>query len=142
MIISNMLPDRVHANILPEPISGCWLWLGNITAAGYGQISVDRKREYSHRALYREFKGEIPQGLEIDHLCRVKLCCNPQHLEAVTGQVNCQRAQKKDACKWGHPYAIHGALYKRKNRPGPKLSCLACNRIRMNAAYARKVGKA
>lgn len=71
--------------------SGCWVWLGNRTPRGYGQIHVDGATAYVHRAAYEVWIGPIRAGLVIDHLCRNAACFNPAHLEAVPQAVNVQR---------------------------------------------------
>lgn len=74
---------------------GCWVWKGaKWEETNYGQMRIGGKLIRAHRVSYLLFKGEIPAGTEIDHLCRNKLCVNPDHLEAVTHQVNMQRAYK------------------------------------------------
>jgi HNH endonuclease len=67
--------------------SGCWLWTGHITDFGYGDASHRR----AHRALYEVAIGPIPHGFEVDHICRVRHCVKPAHLEAVTGDENRER---------------------------------------------------
>lgn len=88
----------------------CWLWTGFINPAGYGQCYFKKRSGHlAHRALYMIFKGEIPKGFELDHLCRVRHCVNPLHLEVVTGKVNtlrgyglpAQNARKKNCPKCG-----------------------------------------
>lgn len=73
----------------------CWLWLGPQYPNGYGWVSTmrdGRKRsQVAHRFVYKALIGPIPDGLVLDHLCRVPLCCNPDHLEPVTSAVNSQR---------------------------------------------------
>lgn len=70
----------------------CWLWPGAISNIGYGRITSDPGGEtYVHRVVYREIVGQIPTGHEVDHLCRVRACCNPDHLEAVTRKENARR---------------------------------------------------
>lgn len=78
--------------------NGCWIWQGFIGTHGYGQmnvvapIGVKRSRSVlAHRMSYETFVGPIPEGLQIDHLCAVTACANPEHLEPVTAQVNTQR---------------------------------------------------
>ena len=63
----------------PEP--HCWLWLGSLDTAGYGQFRINRKLYLVHRLLYEATHGPIPAGLELDHLCRIRSCVNPAHLE-------------------------------------------------------------
>ena len=92
----NKFPQRLQDKIYIEPNSGCWLWLGSLSN-GYGQTSLYQagKRDITlHRLAYELYKGEIPAGLEIDHLCRIRCCCNPDHLEAVTHLENQIRASE------------------------------------------------
>lgn len=92
-------------------INGCWLWQGAISD-GYGLIGRGKSGKVIsvHRLSYIYHNGEIPKGLQIDHLCRVRHCVNPKHLEAVTHRTNTLRgvgasAQnvKKTHCPQGHP---------------------------------------
>ena len=71
--------------------NGCWIWTNSIHRNGYGRIWMHGKEYLPHRVAYEEFIGPIPEGLDIDHLCRVRICCNPKHLEPATRQVNIQR---------------------------------------------------
>lgn len=113
----------------PPVVSGlCWLWSGQIDAKGYGRVS---KRAYrpvlAHRAVYLALVGPVPEGLELDHLCRVESCVNPAHLEPVTHQVNCARGANSGVethCKKGHLKT--GALDPR----GYGRNCLVCTRAR------------
>src|SRR6266700_441189 len=72
--------------------SGCWMWTG-CTVRGYGQMRLKGQRIYTHRASYMIFKGSIPEGMVIDHLCRTPECINPNHLEAVTNKENLLRGE-------------------------------------------------
>lgn len=104
------LQDRIENNIQVSVDSGCWIWQGGKDRDGYGTMWIGpkptRKRRYVHRMSYEAFIDEIPDGLEIDHLCRVKICCNPDHLEVVTTQENTRRrdvAHQTDRyCRNGH----------------------------------------
>lgn len=89
----------------------CWLWTGYIMPNGYGSQTVLGRSVYAHRYAYELAVGPIPKGLEIDHLCRVRRCVNPAHLEPVTRQVNTLRGTSSAAyyalrtsCELGHPF--------------------------------------
>jgi transcriptional regulator with XRE-family HTH domain len=72
---------------------GCWIWRGRINQAGYGEIKVPGGRRLkAHRATYEHHVGPIPDGLDLDHLCRVRPCVNPAHMEPVTRRENIQRS--------------------------------------------------
>ena len=73
----------------------CWLWTGALRGDGYGKFHVKRKWVYAHRFAYELLVGPIPDGLELDHLCRIRNCVRPSHLEPVTHQENMQRAIDK-----------------------------------------------
>ena len=68
----------------------CWIWRGKIAKTGYGVFC----QHNSHRRSYQLFVGEVPAGLSLDHLCRVRSCCNPFHLEPVTLQENLRRGRE------------------------------------------------
>jgi hypothetical protein len=91
----------------------CWLWTGPLHPLGYARIQVDGERVYVHRYSYELAKGPIPYGLTIDHLCRVRHCVKPNHLEAVTLAENLRRSPtqvttvnaRKDRCIRGHKFS-------------------------------------
>lgn len=70
-----------------------WLWEGRTNSGGYGQISLGFRVFSVHRVVYELIRGEIPDGYVVDHLCRVRHCCNPDHLEAVTPSENTRRGR-------------------------------------------------
>jgi hypothetical protein len=74
-----------------EDENGCWIWQRAINRHGYGHIQIDRKTCAAHRVYYERAKGPIPDGLVIDHICRVRACVNPDHMEAVTVTENTRR---------------------------------------------------
>jgi len=89
----------------------CWVWMGTMWGANYGSFSMKRKRILAHRWAYAHFVGPIPEGFQIDHLCRVTRCVNPAHLEAVTPRENTLRSESPSAkrarqtlCTRGHPF--------------------------------------
>lgn len=104
------LYEEVRAR--PVDSDGCWLYAGKMNAYGYGFITSGRKlRAMAHRAMYETIIGPIPEGLQLDHLCRVTQCINPDHLEPVTPRVNVLRSHsvtsakaRQTHCKRGHPF--------------------------------------
>ncbi len=95
------LPPRFWAKVNREgPIPAhrpdlgpCWVWTASRGTNGYGHWGVGRRTVYAHRSAYEALVGFIEPGMEIDHLCRVRACCNPSHLEPVTHQTNCVRGE-------------------------------------------------
>lgn len=85
--------------------SGCWLWMGPVNENGYGRVKPHGDvMRIAHRAFYEAFVGPIPKGLTLDHLCSVRACVNPAHLEPVTQAENLQRAvARRTHCRNGHP---------------------------------------
>ena len=114
-----ILRERKHAEALTrfwEKVNklgpnGCWEWLASKTKAGYGQFWLDGTMVYAHRVTYLAMVGPIPDGLQIDHLCRNRGCCNPAHLEPVTPKTNTNRGdagkafKAKTHCPKGHEYS-------------------------------------
>jgi len=113
----------------------CLIWDGPINPNGYGRTQVGGKTQMAHRAAWEQVHGPIPEGLEIDHLCRVRACVNPDHLEAVTHVVNVRRGlgnQTKTHCPQGHAYDEANT----RITPAGRRSCRACNRERQRRRLA------
>lgn len=83
-------PERIRRYVEIDA-NGCWIWTAARNRGGYGIIGIELRSALAHRVSYEAFVGEIPNGLELDHLCRVRCCVNPQHLEPVTRYENVRR---------------------------------------------------
>lgn len=124
--------------------NGCWIWMGSKLSAGYGTIwDYDRGQvTVAHRVAYALVNGEIPDSLQIDHLCRNTGCVNPAHLEPVTPRENTVRGYApsigashqlaKTACPQGHPYDESNTY----RRPAGGRGCRLCTRLRMRRRRA------
>jgi hypothetical protein len=115
----------------------CWVWKRAKTAHGYSSARLKgHTSQYVHRASYIEWVGPIPDGMEIDHLCRVTLCVNPLHLEPVTPRENKRRQQRvKTHCKHGHPLTGENRM-----RNGKHHCCRKCRRVRGRGRVLRTRG--
>lgn len=95
------LEDRFWSYVVKTP--GCWLWAGALTGKRvgpkYGHLKTGEKHVMAHRYSYELAKGAIPEGLQIDHLCNLSLCVNPDHLEPVTLQENIKRRSLRNNFK-------------------------------------------
>ena len=114
----------------------CWQWKGGTTGRGYGSFWDGARYTGAHRIAYSFAKGPIPEGLQIDHLCRNKLCVNPAHLEAVTQKVNVLRGigitaqnAKKTHCVNGHEFTKKNTMQWSGGR-----ACKACHNLRTKLA--------
>ena len=140
------LPTRFRDKIFIEPNSGCWLWMGQMFRNGYGkQKTLVRENGYPrrwllvHRFVYEYFRGPIPSELQIDHLCRIRGCCNPSHLEAVSAKVNTRRGPRASVthCRYGHPYDQKNTYVNRTKRGDMRL-CRECHRLQEAARRKAK----
>lgn len=140
--------DRFMRFVEMVPWSGCWIWMGSTSGDkdhpeyDYGKFRLT-KMNYAHRVSYEMFRGPIPDGLQVDHLCRVRLCVNPFHLEPVTQLENVVRGRSGEHqlnrahCPKGHPYDDTNTLYLPPNdrRKSANRMCRECSRERRRQWY-------
>lgn len=122
------LEQRIAAHIRLD--GECWTWTGSLTRDGYGRMSVLDVSKLAHRVTYEHLIGPVPEGLTLDHLCRVRSCVNPSHLEPVTQAVNVARGLNlntlKTHCKRGHAFDQRNTYL----RPAGGRACRTCLRLR------------
>lgn len=122
--------ERFAGKVMPEPNSGCWLWVGALFSNGYGAFWRGKQNVRAHRYSYSLHLGEVPDGLVLDHKCRVRSCVNPHHLEPVTVGENIRRGnqglleRRRTHCPRGHPYNEANTYRSAKG----KRHCRACGR--------------
>ena len=123
--------ERFQALYIPVTETGCWIWMGSTNPQGYGRFNPKGVLVQAHRFSYEQSKGPIPDGRPLDHLCRVRLCVNPAHLEAVDHRTNILRGDgpaakhaRKLCCKHGH--SLDDA---RRTKEGHRV-CRMCERGR------------
>lgn len=117
------IQERFWSRVIGGDFTHCWLSAGAKNRQyGYGRFDVSiKERVVAHRWAYEDLRGEIPEGLVLDHLCRHKLCVNPWHLEPVSLAVNVQRGyigalNNRPKCTFGHSYTEHGHTTTRGDR--------------------------
>ena len=131
------LPMRMVSRI--DASGDCWEWTGS-TAGGYGMSTWAGRRQPAHRALWSALVGPVDSSLDLDHLCRNRLCVNPDHLEPVTRSVNARRGQtggrlgNRTHCKHGHAFTWANT---RIDKYGVR-RCRACSRNATRAFRARR----
>lgn len=120
--------------------SGCWIFTGKLTESGYARLQLNGRTARLHRLFYEHFVGPIPPGLVPDHLCRVRCCLRPDHIEIVTMRENTLRGQgptaqfaKRDRCSSGHVYTATSMQL----RDGRRI-CRICERERESRRGPRK----
>ena len=136
------MKERFDAKWTLEPNTGCWLWTASVTADGYGHMGTTAgKVSSAHRISYQLYRGPIPPGETIDHLCRVRCCVNPDHLEVVSRRENIQRGtqgewqKRKNHCPQGHPYSERNTI---RTSNGVRRACRECLRVSWRKRYGCK----
>lgn len=123
-----------------ESVDDCWIWGGTRDGKGYGSFSIKHRYHRAHRVCYEFLLGPIPEGHDLDHLCRNPLCVNVGHLEPVTRLENSMRgehpnyvAHRNGTCRVGHP---RSQMYFRKSNGRP-VYCKVCAREK----YLKRLGR-
>jgi hypothetical protein len=132
--------ERFHAKCVADDFGDCVLWVAG-KRRGYGNFWLEGKPRAAHRLAYQWWRGPIPEGLTLDHLCRLPACVNPWHLEAVTNTVNILRGTAPSAKYAKATHCIHGHEFTEENTyvyPGHR-RCRTCifDRQRERRARAR-----
>lgn len=129
-------PERFWLRV--DKTDKCWLWTGPPRPDGYGQTWDGERVWLSHRYAWFLVNGPVPKGLELDHLCRVRACVNPAHLEPVTHRENILRGTapaalhaKKTHCPKGHPYSPENTYRRKSGRQEGARVCRTCTLARM-----------
>lgn len=130
--------ERVESYIGADPETGCWPWLGTIASDGYGHVRVEGVIRPAHVVVWLLRIGPIPDGLQLDHLCRNRACVRPDHLEPVTPRTNTLRSPiapaavnaRKTHCVHGHEFT-EANTYMTLDKMGKwHRSCRACHALR------------
>jgi hypothetical protein len=148
-VFVQMNGDTGHPRSISHPIgyliteSSCWEWVGARDQFGYGHYGdrTTRRGIMAHRWVYQQLRGPIPAGLQLDHLCRNRICVNPDHLEPVTAAVNYARGisfsaqnTKKTHCPQGHELTGDNLIPSRLAKGWRE--CWTCDRARDKSKYA------
>jgi len=122
---------------------GCWLWTGRMNHGGYGMLSLSGGEVRAHRWAYELFIGPVPDGLVLDHLCRVRHCVNPAHLDPCTIGENVMRGEtlvadqvRRTHCPQGHEYTPENTRINNGSR-----HCRECARVRDRSRAPRRKKK-
>ncbi len=125
--------------------NGCWQWTGAINKYGYGSFrGYNSKDTKSHIFSYEHFKGKIKVGFQLDHLCRNRACCNPNHLQQVTAKENQMRAipfrKTKTNCPNGHSLTEDNILFNKNSKSGKRYRiCKKCRLLSINKSRDKKI---
>lgn len=142
--------ERFWSKVASRNEGECWLWIGAKNAQGYGHLSINGAQFKAHRWSFQRHVGLIPDGFQIDHLCRVRNCVNPAHLDAVSAAENTLRAvpfrgpasvpPRRSTCGKGHEFTPENTASKRPGKSHWRMqrACKTCARIRDAARYRNR----
>lgn len=129
-------------------ITECWIWIAGKNKNGYGnfrgkdsELIHGDKGRLAHRWAYNHYIGNIPEGLELDHLCRNVSCVNPEHLRAVTHKINMEcgvnAGNRKTHCSKGHEYIGDNVLIRKRENGSTYQVCRICKREQERILYEK-----
>lgn len=118
--------ERLLSKVMPEPMSGCWLWTGSVVRAGHPSFNFNGKTSAGHRVAYMAFKGVIPRGMSVCHRCDTPCCVNPDHLWLGTHAENMR------------DMSIKGRGHRGELTPQAKITAATVIHIRQRLMSARK----
>lgn len=135
------IEERFLAKV-QEDEAGCWLWTANLSVDGYGRFVVTHNRPANaHRWAYEQWVGPIPDGFQLDHLCRIRRCVNYEHCEPVTSRENVRRSEspmginaRKTECSQGHEFSSENTRIDTRGRR----ECRICRRANQKTYKAKR----
>lgn len=143
-IAPDQLEPRFRSKFTPDPLTGCWVWTACLGGGGYGKYwggATIGRVMVAHRFAYESLVGPVPDGLQLDHLCRNRACVNPAHLEPVTVRENLLRGVGPSAqaalathCPDGHPYSGENLYLSPRGDRG----CKTCRTDQARASVKRR----
>jgi len=130
--------ERFWSNV--EDQGFCWHWTGSRIKGGYGNFRFGRRTHQAHRLAYQLLVGEIGPGLQLDHLCRIRACVNPDHLEPVAQRINILRGFGASAVHARQTHCINGHEFTKANtriRRSGRRECRTCHARQERERYWR-----